>query len=94
MSNALEFSTEDIVIAEDGRVTINNPEFAKSLVDHVKRVAPGLVGIFDNCDCKGNAPSEVALGKVTPATNFRIDPGFVGIFDNCDCQKKGRVIGR
>ena len=87
---SLEFSTEDVVIAEDGRVTINNPEFAKRLVDHVKRVAPGSVGIFDNCDCKSRAPSEINLGKVLPATNFRLDPGVVGIFDNCDC--KSRVL--
>ncbi len=92
MSNELEFSTKDIVIAEDGRVIISNPEFAKRLVDHVKKVAPDTVGIFDNCNCKGNALSEIQLSKVLPATRLRLDPGVVGIFDNCDC--KGRVLGR
>ncbi len=87
---SLEFSAEDVVISEDGRVTINNPEFAKRLISHVKRVAPGSVGIFDNCDCKRKALSEVYLSKVLPDTKFRLDPGVVGIFDNCDC--KSRVI--
>jgi len=87
---SLEFTTDDVVIAEDGRVTINNSEFAKMLVSHIKKIAPGNVGIFDNCDCKGKAISEIALGKVIPATTFRLDPGTVGIFDNCDC--KGRIM--
>jgi hypothetical protein len=87
---SLEFSTEDVVIAEDGRVIINNPEFAKRLISHVKAVAPGRVGIFDNCDCK-KALSEVNLGRVLPATKFRLDPGVVGIFDNCDCKSRVMV---
>ena len=87
----LEFSTEDVVIAEDGRVTICNAEFAKSLISHIARVAPGTVGIFDNCDCsKGRVISEVSLSEVMPATKLRLDPGTVGIFDNCDC--KGRIM--
>jgi hypothetical protein len=88
--NILEFSAADIVIAEDGRVTINNPEFTRHLIAHVKKVAPDHVGIFDNCDCKGNALNEISLAKILPSTTFRLDPGVVGIFDNCDC--KGRVL--
>lgn len=91
MSNkSLEFSTEDVFVGEDGRVTIKNPEFTKMLVDHVKKVAPGTAGIFDNCDCKSNVLKEVQLSRVLPATKMRLDPGIVGIFDNCDC--KGRVL--
>lgn len=89
---SLEFSSEDVVIAEDGRVTIHNPEFAKRLLDHVKRVAPGTAGIFDNCDCKSRGINEANLGRVLPAAKFRLDPGVVGIFDNCDC-KKSRELG-
>lgn len=85
---SLEFSTEDVVIAEDGRVTINNPEFSKRLIKEVKRMTPGTAGIFDNCDCKKTGLREIELGKVLPATKFRLDPGVVGIFDNCDCKPK------
>ena len=86
---SLDFKTEDVTIAQDGRVIINNAEFAKRLVAHVKKVAPGSVGILDNCDCKDKAISDVNLGKVLPATTFKLDPGVVGIFDNCAC--KGRI---
>ena len=85
---ALEFKTEDVVIAEDGRVIINNKAFARSLVEYVKVVAPGTVGFFDNCDCKGKAISEVSLSEVMPVTTLKIDPGIVGIFDNCDCKSR------
>ncbi len=82
---SLEFCTDDVVIADDGRVTISNPEFTRRLIAHVKRVAPETVGIFDNCDCKGNAVSKVSLDNVLPSTNFRLAPGNAGIFDNCSC---------
>ena len=84
----LAFSTDDVVITEDGRVTINNPEFAKRLVAHAKMVSPAAAGIFDNCDCKKGAVSEVALGKVLPATTLKVDAGRSGIFDNCDCKSR------
>ncbi len=84
-TESLTFNTEDVTIADDGRVIINDPAFAKRLIKHVKRVAPGDVGIFDNCDCKGKQASAVRLSDVLPETSFRLDSGTVGIFDNCDC---------
>ncbi len=89
--NSLAFSTADVVIAEDGRVIITNPIFAKNLISHVKRLSPDTVGFFDNCDCKKSTPTEVHLSKVLPAVTLRLDPGEAGIFDNCSC--KGREIG-
>lgn len=86
--NELKFKTEDMIIAEDGRVIINNKEFAKSLVEYVKFVAPESVGLFDNCDCEKKALREINLREVMPVMDLKIDPGRVGIFDNCDCKKK------
>jgi hypothetical protein len=85
--NKLEFSTDDLVINEDGKVEINNPAFAKSLIDHIKKVDPGTVALFDNCNCsKGKALSRVALKGAMPAAALKIDPGTVGLFDNCNCS--------
>jgi hypothetical protein len=95
-NNSLEFKTEDVVIAEDGRVTITNIEFAKRLVQHVKMRSPETVGFFDNCDCdkKDKVFSEVNLGTVLPATTLRLDPGTLGIFDDCSCTGGAALIHR
>ncbi|MES9873145.1 MAG: hypothetical protein ABW146_08540 [Candidatus Sedimenticola sp. 6PFRAG7] len=82
----LEFSTDDLVITADGKVEIDNPNFAKGLIEHVKEIDPGKVGLFDNCNCsKKELLSRVALKGAIPAERLRIDPGRVGIFDNCNC---------
>jgi len=85
--STLEFSTDDLVINEDGRVEINNSAFAKGLIDHVKGLDPGTVGLFDNCNCsKDKVISRVALKGVVPALKLKLDPGTVGLFDNCNCS--------
>jgi hypothetical protein len=89
--STLEFNTEDVVIAADGRVTINNPDFAKKLIEHAKRMAPGEAGFFDNCDCTKKSISEVKLSSVLPATKLRLDPGTLGIFDDCSCKGLGEL---
>lgn len=83
----LEFKTDDVEIAEDGRVVIKNPAFAKALVAHVKTLSPETAAIFDNCDCKRGALSAVPLSKVIPSATLKLEPGTVGIFDNCDCKR-------
>lgn len=87
----LEISTDDIVIASDGKVTIVNPEFARALIQHVKMLAPDTAGIFDNCDCSKRTLGEVALRNVVPNTLLRLNPGTVGIFDNCNCTKGSSI---
>lgn len=84
----LEFNTDDVTIAADGKVIINNPVFAKNLVEQIKTLAPDKVGIFDNCDCKKQPSREIRLRDVIAATSFKFDPGLVGIFDNCSCKGK------
>ncbi len=89
----LEFSTDDLVINEDGKVEINNPAFTRSLVELVKAVDPNTVGIFDNCNCsKNKALSRVSLKGAMVATTLKIDSkidsGSVGIFDNCNCSSR------
>ena len=76
------------MINEDGRVEINNLAFAKGLIEHVKKIEPGTVGLFDNCNCsKNEAISRVALKNVgIPAMKLKLDPGVVGLFDNCNCS--------
>lgn len=86
MTGELEFSTDDVVIADNGSVLIKNVAFAKALVGHMKRLNPE-VGIFDNCDCKKVPRGELALRDLVPAAHLRLDPGSAGIFDNCNCGK-------
>ena len=87
----LEFSTDDLVIKEDGKIEINNIALAKSIVNHVKKSDPGTVGLFDNCNCdKGKSIAKIALKDVIKPQTFEIapgiDPGTVGLFDNCNCS--------
>ncbi|MFH1465256.1 MAG: hypothetical protein ABIO70_12795 [Pseudomonadota bacterium] len=78
MRKALELSLDDITVGADGRVIIQNTEFARALVERIK-ADPDRVGIFDNCNCGKSVAQMMELVR-------KVGPGRVGIFDNCNCK--------
>lgn len=65
-NETLEFSTHDVTINADGRVIINNPAFAKALINTLGKLDPNIAsGILDNCPVNGKCGGiEGPLDKV------------------------------
>lgn len=98
---ALSFSTDDITIAEDGRIIITNPDVAKQLVQQLKEAVPDVqkAGFFDNCNCQiGHAAKVVEVSRAIPSQPVQMvlsgeQPRLMAmrassIFDNCNCTIK------
>lgn len=84
----MEITTDDLVLGEDGTITIENPEFAKTVAGQIRAVFPDSAGIFDNCDCKKRDMATPVSARTLPHHALRFTHDLVGIFDNCDCKSR------
>lgn len=68
---------EEVTISSDGRVIISNKQFAKSVLERIKKFGPEAVaGILDNCDCNrgcGQLDFEaIKASEIKSETKFQI----------------------